>query len=159
MTNFEVKIFSYDEMYELLNRTDADNPTTVEPEIRYWRGLGHITYSRRDEHFFVVALEQLEAGVQKVVGVMEMQMANYALSKVYWLMSIGVAPTYQKRGIASAMCQKMCMAVKEKGFMLESSTMTEQGEEFLKPALVRAVQAVGTPVYFTQEHWYTNGKR
>jgi len=153
MENIEIKILTYDDMYEMLNRS----PTIVEPDIHYWRGLGHIPYSQRHEHFFVVAVELLKAGGQKVVAVMEMQRANYYNANVVWLMSIGVAPTYRNRGIASAMCQKMCVFVKAKGLMLESSTMTELGEKYLKSALVRAVQAAGTPVYFTQEHWYNKG--
>lgn len=154
MENIEVKILTYDGMYEMLNRT----PTTVEPDIHYWRGLGHITYSSKHEHFFVVAVERLEAGGQKVVAVMEMQRASYYNANVIWLMSIGVAPPYRNRGIASAMCKEMCIFVKRAGLTLESSTMSELGEKYLKPALVRAVQEIGTPVYFTQEHWYNNGK-
>jgi ribosomal protein S18 acetylase RimI-like enzyme len=157
MKNIEVKILTYDEMYETLNRAPDSSPTVVEPDIHYWRGLGHITYTKRHEHFFVVAVETLEGGGQKIVAVMEMQQASYYNANVVWLMSIGVAPTYRNRGIASAMCQKMCVFVKEKGLTLESSTMTELGEKYLKPALVRAVQASGTPVYFTQEHWYNKG--
>jgi ribosomal protein S18 acetylase RimI-like enzyme len=158
MTDIEIKVLTYDGMYKMLNGGPVETRPAVEPDIHYWRGLGHISYSRRHEHFFVVAVEQLESAGRKVVGVMELQMAGYGMSKVMWLMSIGVAPTYQQRGIASAMCQKMCAFVKRAGFMLESSTMSEMGEKYLKPALVRAVQATGTPVYFTPEHWYTKDK-
>lgn len=157
MENIHVKILTYDEMYEMLNRASPERPTVVEPDIQYWRGLGNVSYTNRLEHFFVVAVAPLKAGGVKVVAVMEMQRANYRNVNVVWLMSIGVAPTYRNRGIASAMCEKVCVFVKEEGLVLESSTMTELGEKYLKHVLVRAVLAAGTPVYFTQEHWYKKG--
>jgi GNAT superfamily N-acetyltransferase len=140
----EVKIFSLDELLELIYKGESlpqDSRFLSEEEggvFKYFSLRDAMGISRfPSKKFFPVAYEE-----GKVVGLSELEQ-DPKNAQNFWIKFVSVDPTYQGKGYASLLLKKIFQFAKENGYTLGPSFYSEQGLEKLKRVIERLSSETG----------------